>query len=170
MEDMLRVGVITATHGLKGEMKVYPTTDDPKRYDDLKEVVLATKRGNLDLTVERVKYFKQFVIVKFKDYDSIDDIQGFIKQDIYVTRDNAVALDEGEFFICDLVGLDVVDENDEKLGTLKDIMQTGANDVYVVTMEDGKEFLIPSIPQCILEKNPEGGYIRVHLLEGLLDL
>lgn len=169
MEQTLRVGVITSTHGIRGEVKVFPTTDDPKRFDYLEEVIVDMKREPVKLEIEGAKYFKQFVILKFKGYDNINDIQQFVKKDLLVTRENAVELEEGEFFICDLVGLKVVTDEGEELGVLKDIMQTGANDVYVVGMKDGSEVLIPSIPQCILEKNPEEGYIRVHLLKGLLD-
>ena len=146
MEQTLRVGVITSTHGIRGEVKVFPTTDDPKRFDYLEEVIVDMKREPVKLEIEGVKYFKQFVILKFKGYDNINDIQQFVKKDLLVVTDEGV-----------------------ELGVLKDIMQTGANDVYVVGMNDGKEVLIPSIPQCILEKNPEEGYIRVHLLKGLLD-
>ena len=169
MEQTLRVGVITSTHGIRGEVKVFPTTDDPKRFDYLEEVIVDMKREPVKLEIEGVKYFKQFVILKFKGYDNINDIQQFVKKDLLVTRENAVELEDGEFFICDLVGLKVVTDEGVELGVLKDIMQTGANDVYVAGMNDGKEVLIPSIPQCILEKNPEEGYIRVHLLKGLLD-
>ena len=169
MEQTLRVGVITSTHGIRGEVKVFPTTDNPKRFDYLEEVIVDMKREPVKLEIEGVKYFKQFVILKFKGYDNINDIQQFVKKDLLVTRENAVELEDGEFFICDLVGLKVVTDEGVELGVLKDIMQTGANDVYVVGMNDGNEVLIPSIPQCILEKNPEEGYIRVHLLKGLLD-
>lgn len=170
MEQLLRVGVITSTHGIRGEVKVFPTTDDPKRFDFLKEVIVDMKREQPVLEIQGVKYFKQFVILKFKGYDNIDDIQQFVKKDLLVTRENAVPLEEGEFFICDLVGLKVIDDTGAEIGTLKDIMQTGANDVYVVEMNDGREVLFPSIPECILEKNPLEGYIKVHILNGLLDL
>lgn len=170
MEDTLRVGIITSTHGIRGEVKVFPTTDDIKRFDYLKNVIVDMKREAVELEVTGVKYFKKYAILKFKGYDDINDVQQFIKKDLLVTRENAVKLADGEFFICDLVGLDVITDDGGKLGKLKDIMQTGANDVYVVEDCNGREVLIPSIPQCILEKNPGGGYIKVHLLNGLLDL
>ena len=170
MEQTLRVGVITSTHGIRGEVKVFPTTDDPKRFDYLKNVIVDMKREQVELEITGVKYFKQYVILKFKGYDDINEIQQFIKKDLLVTRENAVKLEEGEFFICDLVGCTILTDEGEELGVLKDIMQTAANDVYVVECANGKEVLIPSIPQCILEKNPEAGYIKVHLLKGLLDL
>lgn len=166
MNDYLQVGAITSTHGLNGEVKVFPTTDDPKRYSRLKEVWLDTGREKLVLKVERVKYFKQFVIVKFQGLDRIEDVEGYVKKNLYVTRENAVKLRKNEYFIADLIGLTVIDEQERRLGTLTDVLSTGANDVYVVT-EDGKELLIPAIRQCILDVNVEAGVMRVHLLEGL---
>lgn len=170
MEQLLRVGVITSTHGIRGEVKVFPTTDDPQRFKKLKNVILDLKREQLQLEIESVKFFKKFVILKFKDYDNINEIQHFIKNDLLITRDNAVALKKGEFFICDLIGLEVITDEDKHLGKLTDILQTGANDVYVVTNDEEKDILIPSIPQCILNRDIEAGVITVHLLEGLLDL
>ena len=133
MEDLLRVGVITSTHGIRGEVKVFPTTDDANRYKKLKKVILDTGKEHIDLEIQSVKFFKQFVIVKFKGIDNINDIEKYIKCEIYVTRDNAVKLAPNENFICDLVGCNVVVDTDKSvLGVIKDVMITGANDVYVV--------------------------------------
>lgn len=167
MKDMLQVGAITSTHGLQGEVKVFPTTDDPKRYSQLKEVWLDTGKEMLELEIQRVKYFKQFVIVKFKGIDRIEDVERYVKKSLYVTRENAVELEEDEYFIADLIGLNVIDEDSKKLGTLSDVLATGANDVYVVTKGDS-EILIPAIGDCILEVNVEDGFMKVHLLEGLV--
>lgn len=169
MEDLLRVGVIASTHGVRGEVNVFPTTDDPQRFNTLKKVILDLPREQLELEVEGVKFFKKFVIVKFKGYDDINNVLHFLKHDLFVTRDNAVKLKKGEFFICDLIGLKVITDEGEEFGMLTDILQTGANDVYVVNMTNGKEVLLPSIPQCILEKNPDEGFIKVHIMKGLLD-
>ncbi len=168
MNDYLQVGAITSTHGLNGEVKVFPTTDDPKRYSRLKEVWLDTGREKLALKVERVKYFKQFVIVKFQGLDRIEDVEKYVKKNLYVTRENAVKLRKNEYFIADLIGLAVVDEQENVLGTLTDVLATGANDVYIVT-KDEKELLIPAIRQCILDVDLETGVMKVHLLEGLQD-
>lgn len=167
MNDMLQVGAITSTHGLRGEVKVFPTTDDPRRYDYLKEVWLDTGKEMLQMEVQSVKYFKQFVIVKFKGIDRIEDVERYVKKSLYVTRENAVELGEDENFIADLIGLKVIDEDGDELGTLTDVLLTGANDVYVVT-ENDKEILIPAIKQCVLEVNLEEGFMKVHLLEGLV--
>lgn len=169
MEDRFQVGIITQTHGLQGEVKVYPTTDDPKRFRRLKEVILDTGKENLTLEIERVKFFKQFVILKFKGYDSINEIQRYCKCSLYVTRENAVRLGKDEYFIADLIGLEVRNEDGEPIGTLNDVMETGANDVYVIALNDGQELLLPAIRECVLDVQPEEGFIRIHILDGLLN-
>lgn len=170
MEDLLQVGIITSTHGVRGEVKVYPTTDDPRRFRRLKEVVLDTGREKLNLEIEGVKFFKQFVILKFKGLDNINDIEKYRQKSLYVTRKNAVRLQRDEYFIADLIGLKVQDEDGTELGTVKDVIETGANDVYEVEMADGMSLLLPAIKQCILNVDVENGMMQVHVLEGLLDL
>lgn len=170
MEDLLQVGIITSTHGVRGEVKVYPTTDDPRRFRRLKEVVLDTGKEKRNLEIEGVKFFKQFVIVKFKGLDNINDIEKYRQKSLYVTRKNAVRLQKDEYFIADLIGLKVQDEDGKELGTVKDVIETGANDVYEVEMADGKSLLLPAIKQCILNVDVENGTMQVHVLEGLLDL
>lgn len=170
MEDLLQVGIITSTHGVRGEVKVYPTTDDPRRFRRLKEVVLDTGREKLNLEIEGVKFFKQFVILKFKGLDNINDIEKYRQKSLYVTRKNAVRLQRDEYFIADLIGLKVQDEDGTELGTVKDVIETGANDVYEVEMAYGRSLLLPAIKQCILNVDVENGMMQVHVLEGLLDL
>lgn len=170
MEDLLQVGIITSTHGVRGEVKVYPTTDDPRRFRRLKEVFLDTGKEKMNLEIEGVKFFKQFVILKFKGLDNINDIEKYRQKSLYVTRKNAVRLQRDEYFIADLIGLKVQDEDGKELGTVKDVIETGANDVYEVEMTDGKSLLLPAIKQCILNVDVENGTMQVHVLEGLLDL
>ena len=170
MEDLLQVGIITSTRGVRGEVKVYPTTDDPRRFRRLKEVVLDTGREKINLEIEGVKFFKQFVILKFKGLDNINDIEKYRQKSLYVTRKNAVRLQRDEYFIADLIGLKVQDEDGTELGTVKDVIETGANDVYEVEMADGRSLLLPAIKQCILNVDVENGMMQVHVLEGLLDL
>lgn len=170
MEDLLQVGIITSTHGVRGEVKVYPTTDDPRRFRRLKEVVLDTGKEKQNLEIEGVKFFKQFVILKFKGLDNINDIEKYRQKSLYVTRKNAVRLQKDEYFIADLIGLKVQDEDGKELGTVKDVIETGANDVYEVEMADGKSLLLPAIKQCILNVDVGNGTMQVHILEGLLDL
>ena len=170
MEQKLQVGIITATHGLKGEVKVYPTTDDPGRFRRLKKVILDNGKVSVDLEIESVKYFKQFVILKFKGLDDIEQVEKYRKASLYVTRDNAVRLKKDEFFIADLIDMKVVNEDGSPLGTLRDVITTGANDVYEVALDEGGTVLIPAIKECILDVDVENAVMSVHLLEGLLDL
>lgn len=170
MEQMLRVGVITSTHGIRGEVKVFPTTDDRNRFYELKDVILDTGKEQKTLEIEHVKFFKNMVILKFKGFDNINDIEIYKGKDLLVTRENAVELGPDENFIADLIGLSVVTDEGEELGVLKDVMQTGANDVYVVERTDKKELLLPAIKQCILDVDLESGKITVHVMDGLLDL
>ena len=163
MEDLLQVGIITSTHGVRGEVKVYPTTDDPRRFRRLKEVVLDTGKEKMNLEIEGVKFFKQFVILKFKGLDNINDIEKYRQKSLYVTRKNAVRLQRDEYFIADLIGLKVQDEDGKELGTVKDVIETGANDVYEVEMADGKSLLLPAIKQCILNVDVENGTMQGYL-------
>lgn len=168
MDNYLRVGVISSTHGVRGEVKVYPTTDDPKRFKQLQHVILDTGKELIPLDIEEVKFFKQMVILKFKGIDNINDVQKFRSMDLLVTRENAVKLEEGEYFICDLIDCEVFTDTGERLGILTEVMTNAANDVYVVKMDNGKEVLLPAINECILNIDIENKKVIVHLMKGLL--
>ena len=170
MEDLLQVGVITSTHGIRGEVKVFPTTDDAARFKKLKNVILDNGKERRDLEITSVKFFKNQVILKFKGIDDINDVEKYKKAPLFVTRENAVPLEENEYFIADLIGLSVTSDEGEELGVIDDVLQTGANDVYVVEMTDGKELLLPAIKQCILNVDLEQQTMTVHVLDGLMDL
>lgn len=173
MEEFFRVGIYTTTHGIKGEIKVFPTTDDIRRFDDLKEVILDTKEGKKELTVESVRYQQGCVLVKFKDIDNINDIEKWKGSSLFVTRENAVKLPEGRYFIADILDAKVITDEGRELGILYDVLQTAANDVFVVRGEkDGKmkEYLLPNIPDCVLDVKPEEARITVHMMDGLEDL
>jgi 16S rRNA processing protein RimM len=168
MENYLRVGVITTTHGIRGEVKVFPTTDDPNRFNDLKQLYLDTGKELITLEIEGVKFFKQLVILKFKGIDNINDIEKYRGKDLLITRDNAVKLEKDEYFIFDLIDSEVITDEGEKLGVLVEILTTAANDVYIVKTADNKEILLPSIKECILDVDVESKKITVHLMNGLL--
>ncbi len=170
MDDFFRVGIIANTHGIKGEVKVYPTTDDVQRFSSLKQVILDTGKEHIDLEIQGIKYFKNMVIMKFKGIDNINDIERYKGRDLLVTRENAIPLEEDEYYIADLLDMEVFDEDGVKLGILEDVMQTKANDVYVIALENGGELLLPNIEDCILEVDTEGRRMKVHVLEGLADL
>ena len=170
MEEYLRVGIIANTHGVRGEVKIFATTDDIRRFKKLRKCVIDTGRERIDVEVESCKFFKQTPILKFKSIDQLNDVERFKGKDLLVHRDHAVKLEKNEFFIIDLIGLNVETDEGMELGVLTDVLQTGANDVFVVKMADGNEVLIPYIEQCVPEIHPETGKVTVHLLPGLLDL
>ena len=169
MEQFLQVGVITQTHGVRGEVKVFPTTDDPERFLDLKKVLLDTGKEKISLEIKSVKFFKQFVIVKFKGIDNINDIERYKRCPLLVNREDAVELEEDEYFIADMIGMEVFTEDGELFGTLKDVIETGANDVYVINSKKHGEVLVPAIKECILDVNVKEGKMLVHLMDGLID-
>ncbi len=169
MEELLQVGAITSTHGVRGEVKVFPTTDDVRRFKKLKEVILDTGKEKLTLEISSVKFFKSLVILKFKEFDNINDVEKFKGKNLYVTRQNAVKCSKDEYFIADLIDCSVYDENGTLLGTICDVIKTGANDVYVVKMGDGQEALFPAIKECILDVDIPNRKVKVHVMDGLLE-
>ena len=168
MENYLRVGVISTTHGIRGEVKVFPTTDDQNRFKELKEIFLDTGKELIPLEIEGVKFFKQLAILKFKGIDRIEDVEKYRGKDLLITRDKAVKLEKDEFFIFDLIDSEVFTDEGEKLGVLVEILTSAANDVYVVKTADNKEILLPSIKECILDIDVENKKIIVHIMNGLL--
>ena len=171
LEDLYQVGAITQTHGIKGEVKVFPMTDDIKRFKNMKNLLLdGGKDGYISLEVENARPQKNLVILKFKGIDNINDIEKYKGKGLYVTKDNRVKLQKDEYFVADLFGLDVfVDTSDEQFGTISDVFQTGANDVYEITLVSGKKILIPAIKDCILSVDVEANKMMIHLLDGLLE-
>ncbi len=167
MIELLQVGAIIKTHGIRGEVKVYPLTDDVNRFKTLKEVVLEPESDNITLEIEGVKFQKNLVILKFKGYDNINDIEMHVKKGIFVTRDNAVELEEDEYFVADLIGLNVVTDDGEDFGVIKDVLHTGANDVYVIDHDD-KDVLVPAIKECILDVSIDDKVMKIHLMKGLV--
>lgn len=169
MEEILQVGVISSTHGIRGEVKVFPTTDDPGRFKKLKHVILDTGKEQKNLEITGVKFFKQFVILKFKGIDNINDIEKYKGKSLYVTRENAVRLKKDEYFIADLVDMQVFLEDGTPFGVLADVMKTGANDVYCIQTQEHGEVLIPAIGECILDVDVEGQKMTIHLMPGLVE-
>ena len=168
MEAYLRIGVVTSTHGIRGEARVFPTTQDPERFRDLKEVILDTGRERRILPVEGVRFQKNMVLLKFAGIDTPEEMALYRNGDLLVPRDQGIPLEEGEYYVADLLGLSVYAQG-ELLGRLKEVLPTGANDVYVVESDTYGEVLIPAIRQCILEVDLDRGRMEVRLLEGLLE-
>ena len=168
MEDLLKVGVITTTHGVRGEVKVFPTTDDAERFLELEYVLLDTGRELRRLDIKNVRFFKNLVILKFDGLDNINDIEKYKGKDLWIPREEAQELGEDEYYIADLQGLNVVLEDGTEFGTLRDVMETGANDVYIIDSNEHGEVLLPAIKECILDVDLEKNTMTVHLMKGLL--
>lgn len=167
MEDLLQVGAIASTHGVRGEVKVFPTTDDYHRFKKLKECFLEYKGEMLPIKIKSCKFFKNMVILGFEGIDNINDVEKYKRCGLFVDREHAVTLEKDEYFIMDLIGMDAVTEEGKKLGTLTEIIPTGANDAYVVTDETGKELLLPAIKDCILDVDMKLKRMTVRLMKGM---
>lgn len=167
MEDLLQIGVITSTHGVRGEVKVFPTTDDNKRFKKLKECFIEYKNEMIPVKAQGCKFFKNMVILKFEDIDNIDDVEKYKQCKLFVDREHAVPLQKDEYFITDLIGSVVVTEDGKELGTLEEVIPTGANDVYVVVDENKKERLLPAIKDCVLNIDLQQQKITVRLMKGM---
>lgn len=168
-EDLLQIGVITSTHGIRGEVKVFPTTDDNNRFKQLKDCFIEYKNEMIPVKAKGCKFFKNMVILQFEGIDNINDIEKYKQCGIYVDRKHAVPLEKGEYFITDLIGMQVFSDDGKDLGILKEVIPTGANDVYVVVDENDKELLLPAIKECILLVDMEHRMMRIHLMKGLVD-
>ncbi len=172
MEELFQVGSITQTHGIKGEVKVFPMTDDISRFKNMKNLLLdGGKDGYINLEVENVRPQKNLVILKFKGINNINDIEKYKGKGLYVTKENRVELKEDEYFIADLIGCDVFldDTSNDKFGKVTDVFETGANDVYEITLEDEGTVLVPAIKDCIIDVNVDENKMVIHLLEGLME-
>ena len=169
MEKQLQAGVITSTHGIRGEVKVFPTTDDAQYFREMKKVYLDTGKEQIPLEIEHVKFFKQFAILKFKGIDNINDIEKYKGKSLMIDREDASPLGEDEYYIGDMIGMDVyTDDPAEHFGVLRDVLETGANDVYIIDSDRHGEVLVPAIHQCILRVDTEKNEMHIHLMEGLL--
>ena len=170
MTESFQVGVIASTHGLAGEVNVFPTTQDPDRFKKLKKVTLHTQKGEeILLDVVSARFFKKFVIVKFKQFNNINEVEKFRGCELTIDRKDAIKLEKGEYYCADLIGLTIVDEKGAELGTLTEILQTGANDVYEMALKDSEEKIyIPAIKDCVKEIDIDAGKITIHVMPGLL--
>ena len=122
------------------------------------------------LHIERARFFKNLVIVKFKEFNNINEVEGFRKCDLMVTRENALPLEEGQYYLCDVIGATVYNEEDDSvIGEVKDVIETGANNVFAIGLPDGREVLFPVIDDCIKEVNTEEGRVVAHIMKGLMD-
>ena len=164
----LEIGQIVNTFGIKGMVKVKPFTDDIRRFDKLKTVYVEKNGNQTEYEIEQVKYHKDMVLIKFKGIDKIEQAELLRNSYLTISRDSVEELEEGRYYIVDLLESEVYTDEQILLGILKDIFNTGSNDIYVVKDKQGKQILLPSIPDVIKEIDVENKKIIVHLLPGLI--
>ena len=168
MEQYFEIGKITGTHGIRGTMRVFPTTEDPSRFERLKEIIVEIRGKRKTFHIQKVAFHKQFVLLTVKEITDINVAELYKNGRILIPDAMAIPLGEDEYYNRDLYGLKVVTEEGEELGELTEIFPTGSNDVYVVKKDGkGKELLLPAIKDCIKNVDLENGVMTVKLLEGL---
>ena len=168
MTKYLEIGQIVNTFGIKGMVKVNPFTDDIKRFDKLKTIYIENKKGRKEYEIEEVKYHKDMVLIKLKGIETPEEANLLRQSFLLIDRDKQEPLEEGTYYIVDLLGLEVYTDENELLGTIQDIFNTGSNDIYVVKNELGKQILLPGISDVIKKVDLENKRIIVHLIQGLI--
>ena len=166
MVDYFEIGHIDNTHGLKGEMKVRNYSNNPKRFEELKSVLIEKNGTYYDYQIESVRYQKDIVLLKFKGIDTIEEAEKLKGNYIYIKREDAQALNDGEHYVADLLGSEVY-EDDVLVGTLENIFTAGAADVYVIKRKGKDDLLLPALKTVILETDVENKKIKVAIPEGL---
>ena len=164
----LEIGQIVNTFGIKGMVKVIPFTDDIKRFDKLEKVYIEKNKSKKEYKIKEVKYHKNMVLIKFEGIDKIEQAEELRNSYLTISRDSVEELEEGRYYIVDLLGLNVYTDEQVLLGTLEDIFNTGSNDIYVVRSKEGKQILLPAIEDVIKQVDLENKKIIVHLLPGLI--
>ena len=167
MQEYLEIGQIVNTHGLKGYLKVVPFTDDVNRFKELKTVYIVFRNELVECKIEDVKFIKNLVNLKFVGIDDINDAEKYKGCYLKISRKDAKKLDKDTYFIVDLIGLSVYDEQENKIGILDDIFSAGSRDVYAVKTEDGKQILLPAISRAIKKIDIEQGKIIVDVSQGV---
>ena len=168
MTKYLEIGQIVNTFGIKGMVKIKPFTDDINRFDKLKKVYIKNKDGKKEYQIQEVKYHKNMVLMKLEGIDTPEQADLLRQSYLLVNRDDEEPLEEGVYYIVDLIGLEVYTDEDVLLGNVDDIFNTGSNDIYVVKDGKGKQILLPGIPDVIKDVDLEKGKITVHLIPGLV--
>lgn len=167
--EILRIGVVTSPQGVRGEVRVYPTTDELSRFSEVGTLLLEKEGVRSLRTIESVKQLKGMVALKLSGIDSVEEAEKIRNADLLIRRDQSSPLKEGQYFIGDLLDLLAVREDGTEVGTVEDVLKTGANSVLVIKKKDGKELLLPVIPDCVLSVDSDEGIMTIHVLPGLED-
>ena len=168
MVVFFEIGQIVNTSGLKGILKIKPFTDDIKKFSNLKTIYIKTKSGLTEFKIEQVRYVKNMVMLKLAGIDTVEEAEKYRNLYIKILRDQEEELEEGSYYVVDILGCKVNTDANQELGKIVDVFQTGSNDVYVVKDEQGKQILLPAIKQVIKNVDIKNKIITVHLLEGLV--
>ena len=168
MEEYFEIGQIVNTSGLKGILKIKPFTDDIKKFSNLKTIYIKTKSGLTEFKIEQVRYVKNMVMLKLAGIDTVEEAEKYRNLYIKILRDQEEELEEGSYYVVDILGCKVNTDANQELGKIVDVFQTGSNDVDVVKDEQGKQILLPAIKQVIKNVDIKNKIITVHLLEGLV--
>ena len=168
MTKYLEIGQIVNTFGIKGMVKVKPFTNNIKRFDDLKNVYIKNRKEKKEYQIEEVKYHKNMVLIKFKGIETPEDENLLRESYLLIDRSKEEPLEDGNYYIVDMIGIEVYSDKGELLGNLEDIFNTGSNDIYVVKDNQGKLILLPAISEVIKQIDIEKRKITVHLLPGLI--
>ena len=168
MEEYFEIGQIVNTSGLKGILKIKPFTDDIKKFSNLKTIYITTKSGLTEFKIEQVRYVKNMVMLKLAGIDTVEEAEKYRNLYIKILRDQEEELEEGSYYVVDILGCKVNTDANQELGKIVDVFQTGSNDVYVVKDEQGKQILLPAIKEVIKNVDVKNKIITVHLLEGLV--
>ena len=168
MKEYFEIGQIVNTSGLKGILKIKPFTDDIKKFSNLKTIYIKTKSGLTEFKIAQVRYVKNMVMLKLAGIDTVEEAEKYRNLYIKILRDQEEELEEGSYYVVDILGCKVNTDANQELGKIVDVFQTGSNDVYVVKDEQGKQILLPAIKQVIKNVDIKNKIITVHLLEGLV--
>ena len=167
-EDLLRVGVITSPHGIRGEVNIFPTTDEPDMFEEWEALVLRTPKGDREVHITGVKYFKNMIILGLREIADRNMAETLRQAELFIHRSQARECGEYEDFVVDLIGMKVVLEDGSLFGECTDVLETGANDVYEVRTAKGETVLLPAIRSCIIRTDKETNTMTVSIPEGLL--
>lgn len=168
MEEYFEIGQIVNTSGLKGVIKVKPFTDDITKFNNLKTIYISIKKELKEFKIEQVRFSKNMVFLKLEGIDTIEEAENYRNLYLKVKRDKDEELEEGSYYIVDIIGCKVFTDEQKELGKVDDVFSTGSNDVYVVKDGVGKQILLPAIKEVIKNIDIENKTITVHLLEGLV--
>ena len=163
--DRVKVGKVTGAFGIRGELKIYPYTDKPDRFEELDRVFIDQQ----EYVISNVRYQKNLVLLKFQGISDRNAAEKLRGAELTINRENLRELEEDEYFIFDLIGLEAVDENRKHIGRVSDVIQNSAQDLYEIETDDGKRQLIPAVYEFIPEIDLESGIMMIKPIPGLLD-